>query len=127
VLEPTERARQREALLESVFRTYAALWDEALGIRFHSEMANVRAKQYCHLVHNLGDRCARRSWHGKTSTSQVLRTKTGAVAKMKDMAAELHQVRASNAELQVRTRDARPCTAPCIFSQASCCNPCSPG
>jgi hypothetical protein len=33
VLEPTERARSREELLESVFSAFAQLWDEALGVR----------------------------------------------------------------------------------------------
>jgi hypothetical protein len=32
VLEPTERARGREELLESVFSAFAQLWDEALGV-----------------------------------------------------------------------------------------------
>lgn len=32
MLEPTERARERESLLESVFKVYASLWDEALGV-----------------------------------------------------------------------------------------------
>ena len=32
VLEPTERARDRERLLEAVFKSSAQLWDEALGV-----------------------------------------------------------------------------------------------
>ena len=33
VLEPTKAARHRDELLETVFQTYAKLWDEALGVR----------------------------------------------------------------------------------------------
>lgn len=32
LLEPTERARDREQLLEAVFKAFAQLWDEALGV-----------------------------------------------------------------------------------------------
>jgi hypothetical protein len=31
--EPTARAHRREELLELVFKAYAQLWDEALGVR----------------------------------------------------------------------------------------------
>ena len=33
ILEPTERARGREALLEAVVAAYQQLWDEAMGVR----------------------------------------------------------------------------------------------
>ena len=32
VLEPTQRAKYKEQLLELIFQTYAKLWDEALGV-----------------------------------------------------------------------------------------------
>ena len=40
VLEPTHNAKHKHQLIELVVQTYAKLFDEALGLSFHSEMAD---------------------------------------------------------------------------------------
>ncbi|KAL6759891.1 hypothetical protein V8C86DRAFT_3024605, partial [Haematococcus lacustris] len=72
LLEPTEGAREREALLEKVFAVYAQLWDEALGISFPSELQS------------------------------ALRTKSEAVAALSELSQELESSRGECRQLQER-------------------------
>ena len=46
VVEPTQRAKYKDQLLELVFQTYAKLWDEALGVRIVFLLAQYRKPRW---------------------------------------------------------------------------------
>eukprot|EP00798_Chlamydomonas_sp_ICE-L_P008714 gene8714-33694_t len=75
VLEPTQTANRRDQLLEGVFKAYAALWDEAVGVSFESELV------------------------------EALRHKTDAVMAMNGMNKDLNSTKAESEELKGRLNE----------------------
>lgn len=125
LVEPTQRARDRERLLELVFTAYSQLWDEALGVRHCTHMCVCTHAYAKHRgARSVGHICKRLCMQTAPSSSSlqcarvcmmtcvtqisfrseivdVLRTKSDAVTAMNHMAEELATIKQEHAALQV--------------------------